>query len=57
MITYRVTLNNTYSGLAFDFVNWDDATNFAGMVVDYGSYENSSGEVESVKVTIQEVDL
>jgi hypothetical protein len=57
MIIYRVTLNNTYSGLAFDFTNWDDATNFAGMAVDYGSYENSSGEVESVKVTIQEVDL
>lgn len=57
MITYRVTMTNTYRGLAFDFVNWDDATNFAGMAVDYGSYEDTNGEVEGVKVTIEEVDL
>lgn len=57
MLTYRVTINNTYRGLSFDFPNWDDATNFAGMVVDYGKYENTDGEDESVKVTIEEVDL
>lgn len=57
MLTYRVTMNNTYRGLSFDFGNWDDATNFAGMVVDYGKYENTDGETEAVKVTIEEVDL
>ena len=57
MLTYRVTMNNTYRGLSFDFTNWDDATNFAGMVVDCGKYENTDGEVEKVKVTIEEVDL
>ena len=57
MLTYRVTINNTYRGLSFDFPNWDDATNFAGMVVDYGKYENTEGEDENVKVTIEEVDL
>lgn len=57
MLTYRVTINNTYRGLSFDFPNWDDATNFAGMAVDYGKYENTDGEDESVKVTIEEVDL
>lgn len=57
MLTYRVTMNNTYRGLSFDFPNWDDATNFAGMVVDFGKYTNTEGEDESVKVTIEEVDL
>ena len=57
MLTYRVTINNTYRGLSFDFVNWDDATSFAGMVVDYGKYTNTDGEDESVKVTIEEVNL
>ena len=57
MLTYRVTINNTYRGLSFDFTNWDDATNFAGMVVDYGKYENTDGEDENVKVTIEEVDI
>lgn len=57
MLTYRVTINNTYRGLVFNFTNWDDATNFAGMVVDYGKYTNTNGEDESVKVTIEEVDV
>lgn len=57
MLTYRVTMNNTYRGLSFDFVNWDDATNFAGMVVDHGVYTNTDGEKESVEVTIKEVEL
>ena len=57
MLTYRVTMNNTYSGLSFDFTNWDDATNFAGMVVDYGKYTDTHGEDENIKVTIEEVDL
>ena len=57
MLTYRVTMNNTYIGLSFDFTNWDDATNFAGMAVDYGKYKNTNGEDENVKVTIEEVDL
>lgn len=57
MITYRVTINNTYRGLLFDFPNWDDAINFAGMAVDFGKYTNTEGEDENVKVTIEEVDL
>ena len=57
MLTYRVTMNNTFRGLSFDFINWDDATNFAGMVVDFGKYTNTDGEDENVKVTIEEVDL
>lgn len=57
MLTYRVTINNTYRGLSFDFTNWDDATNFAGLVVDYGKYTNTDGVEESVEVTIKEVDL
>ena len=57
MLTYRVTINNTYRGLTCDFPNWDDATIFAGMVVDYGKYENTDGEYESVKLTIEEVDI
>ena len=57
MLTYRVTMNNTYSGLSFDFVNWDDATAFMGAVVDFGKYTNTNGEEESVKVSIEEVDL
>ena len=56
MLTYRVTMNNTYSGLSFDFTNWDDATNFAGMAVDYGKYKDTKGAVENVRVTIEEVD-
>ena len=57
MFFYRVTINNTYRGLSFDFTNWDDATNFAGMAVDFGKYTNTEGENENVKVTIEEVDL
>lgn len=57
MLTYRVTINNTYKGLSFDFVNWDDATSFMGMAVDYGKYTSTDGEEEGVKVTIEEVDL
>lgn len=57
MLTYRVKLSNTYGGLTFDFANWDDATNFMGMAVDYGKYTNTDGEEEGVKVTIEEVDL
>lgn len=57
MLTYRVTLNNTYRGLSFDFTNWDDATNFMGMAIDYGKYTNTDGEEEGVQITIQEVDL
>lgn len=57
MLTYRVTLNNTYRGLSFDFTNWDDATNFMGMAVDYGKYTNTDDEEEGVKITIEEVDL
>ena len=57
MFTYRVTINNTYRGLSFDFVNWDDATSFMGMAVDYGKYTNTNGEEEAVKITVEEVDL
>ena len=57
MLTYRLTLNNTYIGLSFDFMNWDDATNFMGMAIDYGKYTNTDGEEEGVKITIEEVDL
>lgn len=57
MFFYRVTINNTYRGLSFDFTNWDDVTNFAGMAVDFGKYTNTEGEDENVKVTIEEVDL
>lgn len=57
MLTYRVTINNTYRGLSFDFVNWDDATSFMGMAVDYGKYTDSNGIDEAIKVTVEEVDL
>ena len=57
MLTYRVTINNTYKGLSFDFANWDDATSFMGMAVDYGKYTNTNGEEEAVKITVEEVDL
>lgn len=57
MLTYRLKMNNTFDGLTFDFVNWDDATNFAGLVIDFGKYTNRDGEEEGVKVTIEEVDI
>lgn len=57
MLTYRVTINNTYKGLSFDFVNWDDATSFMGMAVDYGKYTDGNGIDEAIKVTVEEVDL
>lgn len=57
MLTYRLKMNNTFDGLTFDFANWDDATNFAGLVIDYGKYTNRDGEEEGVKVTIEEVDI
>ena len=57
MLTYRVTINKAYGGLSFDFVNWDDATSFMGMAVDYGKYTNTNGEEEAVKITVEEVDL
>ena len=57
MLFYRVKINNTYTGLSFDFLNWDDATNFMGMAIDYGRYTDVNGEEEGVKVTVEEVDL
>lgn len=57
MLTYRVTINKTYTGLSFDFVNWDDATSFMGMTVDYGKYTDNNGIDEAIKVTVEEVDL
>lgn len=57
MLFYRVKINNTYTGLSFDFLNWDDATNFMGMAIDYGRYTNADETEEGVKVTVEEVDL
>lgn len=57
MLTYRLKLSNTFTGLTFDFANWDDVTNFAGLVIDYGKYTNSDGEEVGVTVTIEEVDI
>lgn len=57
MLFYRVKINNTFTGLSFDFLNWDDATNFMGMAIDYGKYTDVNGEEEGVKVTVEEVDL
>ncbi len=57
MLFYRVKINNTYTGLSFDFLNWDDATNFMGMAIDFGKYTDVNGAEEGVKVTVEEVDL
>lgn len=57
MLFYRVKINNTFTGLSFDFLNWDDATNFMGMAIDYGKYTNADETEEGVKVTVEEVDL
>ncbi len=57
MLFYRVKIDNTFNGLSFDFLNWDDATNFMGMVVDYGKYANADGTEEGVRVTVEEVDV
>lgn len=57
MLFYRVKIDNTFSGLSFDFLNWDDAMNFMGMVVHYGKYANADGTEEGVRVTVEEVDV
>lgn len=48
---YRVTLENTFTGLTFDFLDFGDAVGFIGLAIENGSYSKIVG-VEPVKATI-----
>lgn len=37
---YRVRLKGSPEGQVFDFVNYDDAMNFASMAVEFGTYQD-----------------
>lgn len=49
---YFVKLNQTYSGTVFKFRNFDEAVNFIGVAVEYGTYTNTDGTVEPIKATM-----
>jgi len=49
---YYVKLNQTYSGTVFRFVNFDEAANFMGVAIEYGTYTDSDGNTEPVKATM-----
>ena len=49
---YYVKLNQTYSGTVFKFVNFDEAANFMGVAIEYGTYTDSDGNTEPVKATM-----
>lgn len=40
---YRVKIDNTFSGVVFEFNNYEDAMNFIGMVIDAGYRETDEG--------------
>lgn len=54
---YTIKIKNTFNGLEFVFVNFDDAVNFMGLVVENGRYTNSDGTIEPVSVTMTMVEV
>lgn len=57
MTIYRVQLDNTYTGLTFDFVDYGDAMGFIGFALESGRYRNSTkGTCEPVSVSIDLIE-
>ena len=48
---FKVKISETYSGVEWNFKNFDDAMNFIGMAIEYGAYND-----QKLTASIQEVD-
>ena len=49
---YYVKINESYSGLLFKFLNFDDAMNFVGMIAENGTYTDTEGNATRAKATV-----
>ena len=57
MTIYRVHLDQTYTGLHFDFVDLGDAMGFIGFALENGRYHNSTkGETTSIAASIEVIE-
>ena len=56
MTIYRVKLDQTYTGLRFDFVDYGDAMGFIGSALENGRYNSSKGECEHISATIEIIE-
>lgn len=53
---YRVELDYTYTGVYFEFGDFNEATNFMGMAIESGTRYNDNGSVSTkIKASIEEV--
>lgn len=50
---YTVTMKNTYSGLEFKFYDFEEAMTFVSLAIEKGTYTNTNGDVEPLKVILE----